>query len=181
MSEENTQAPEITEAANETPKTFTMDEVNAMVAERVSRAQAKWQKEKEAEISEAQKLAEMNATEKAQYERDKLQRELDELKAAQSRSEMTRTARKMLSDEGIRISDELLDALVSADAEKTQAAVKSFSVLFTSAVSEAVKDKLKSPAPRTGSQSVLTKEEILAIKDKYQRQKAISENLELFQ
>ena len=178
MSEEITQATETTAAAE--PKTYTQEEVNAMMAERVSRAQAKWQKEKEAEISEAQKLAEMNAAEKAQYERDKLQKQLEELMAAQTRAEMTRTARKMLSDEGINVTDDILDALVSTDAEKTQAAVKSFSALFTSAVAEAVKDKLKSPAPRTGSQSVLTKEEILAIKDKYQRQKAISENMNLF-
>lgn len=34
----------------------------------------KWQKQKDKEVSEAQKLAEMTAQEKAEYERDKLQK-----------------------------------------------------------------------------------------------------------
>ena len=79
---------------------------------------AEWEKKKQKEVDEAKKLADMNAKEKAEYERDKLQKELDELKRKNSLSEMTKTARKMLSDEGVSVSDDVLSMIVSTDAEK---------------------------------------------------------------
>jgi hypothetical protein len=114
---------------------------------------AEWQTKKDKEIGEAQKLATMNATEKAEFERDKLQKELDELKRQASLAEMSKTARKMLADEGITISDELLTMFVNTDAENTKAAVDSFSQLFKEAVESAVKDRLRGETPKTGTAS----------------------------
>lgn len=143
---------------------------------------AEWQKKKDKEIGEAQKLATMNATQKAEYERDQLQKELNELKKANSIAEMSKTARKMLSDSDINITDELLSLMVSTDAEETKSAVDSFAKLFKEAVESAVKEKLKGEPPRKGTSGAvaMTKEQIMAIKDPELRQKKMLENKSLF-
>jgi len=116
---------------------------------------AEWQKKKEQEIAEAEKLAKMNAEEKANFnaqkekERaDKAEARIAELERKDALSEMSKTARKMLSDEGINISDELLSRLVTTDAAETKAAVDSFAKLFKAAVDDAVKDKARGTTPK---------------------------------
>ena len=143
---------------------------------------AEWEKKKQKEVDEAKKLADMNAKEKAEYERDKLQKELDALREKDSLSEMTKTARKMLSDEGVSVSDDVLSMIVSTDAEKTKAAVDAFAKAFNGAVEAAVKEKLKGNPPKkgTGGGAPMTKEQILSITDNEARQKAMLENRELF-
>lgn len=159
-------------------KRYTDDDVNAII----DRKFAEWQKKQQKAVDEAKKLAEMNAQEKAEYERDKLQKELDSLKKQASLSEMTKTARKMLTDEGINISDDLLSMMVNESAEDTKKAVDSFAKAFTSAVESAVKERLKGEPPKRGSGSTaaMTKEQILAIKDTDLRQKKMLENRHLF-
>ena len=143
---------------------------------------AEWQKKQQKAVDEAQKLATMNATQKAEYERDQLQKELDELKRVSALSEMSKTARKMLSDIGIVISDDLLSVMVTEDAETTKAAVDGFAEMFTEAVEAAVKDRLKGEPPRKGSGGAasMTKEQIMAIRDPELRQKKMLENKHLF-
>ena len=143
---------------------------------------AQWQKKQQREVDEAKKLAEMNAQQKAEYERDKLQKELDEYKRQASLAEMNKTARKMLSDNGITIPDELLSMMVTTDAEETKNAIDGFSKVFTEAVESAVKERLKGEPPRKGSggAATMTKEQIMAIKDPELRQRKMLENRELF-
>lgn len=141
---------------------------------------AEWEKKKQKEIDEAKKLAEMNALERAEHERDELQKELDALKKKDSLSEMTKTARKMLSDEGVSVPDEVLAMIVDTDAEKTKAAVDAFGKAFKDAVESAVKEKLKGNPPKKGEGKKLAKEQIFSIKDPIERQNAIAENMDLF-
>ena len=144
---------------------------------------AEWEKKKQKEVDEAKKLADMNAKEKAEYERDKLQKELDALREKDSLSEMTKTARKMLSESGITASDDILSVLVTTDAEQTKAAIDSFSKTFQAAVEAAVKERLRGEPPRRGSgggAAPMTKEQIMKIRDPELRQKKMLENKELF-
>ena len=137
---------------------------DADVDEILNRKFAEWQKKQQKAVDEAQKLATMNATQKAEYERDQLKKELEELKRISALSEMSKTARKMLSDNGITISDDLLSVMVTEDAETTKAAVDGFSQMFTQAVEAAVKERLKGDPPRKGSGSgvpAMTKEQIM--------------------
>lgn len=163
----------------EPAKKYTDDDVNKII----DRKFAEWEKKKQKEVDEAQKLAEMNAQQKAEYERDQMKKELDALKKKDSLSEMTKTARKMLSDEDITISDELLAVMVTTDAEQTKAAVDGFAKMFKEAVEAAVKERLKGAPPKKGSAggpASMTKEQIMAIKDPEQRQKKMLENRDLF-
>ena len=143
---------------------------------------AKWQEKQDKAVSEAKKLAAMNATQKAEYERDQLQKQLDEYKRKDSLAEMTKTARSMLSEAGISVSDGVRSMLVNTDAEQTKAAVDGFAKAFKDAVEEAVKERLKGRTPKvgTGSSKPMTKAEIMAIRDPELRQKMMLENRELF-
>ncbi len=94
---------------------------------------------------------------------------------------MSKEARKILSGEGISVTDELLNVLVSDDAETTNNAVKSFADMFNKAVSEAVKKQLgNNKPPKTGGASGLTKEDILKVQNRAERQRLIRENMDLF-
>lgn len=157
---------------------------DADVDEIINKKFAKWQKEQEKKISEAEKLAGcgMNAQEKAEHERDKLQKELDELKHANTIAEMEKTARTMLRDDGVNVPDEVVSSLIADDADNTKAKVEAFSKAFKEAVQTAVKDALKGKAPATGKGgSTLTKADILKITNRAERQKAIAEHIDLFQ
>ena len=133
-------------------------------------------------LESAKKLAEMNATQKAEYERDQLKKKLEELERQASLGEMTKTARKMLSESNINIPDELLSMMVTTDAEETKVAVDGFAKAFKEAVESAVKERLKGEPPKrsSGSSQSMTKEQIMAIKDHELRQKKMLEHKELF-
>ena len=149
----------------------------------VTTAQEKWQALTDDKLSEAEKLAKMTKEEKAEYKARKLEKEIADLKRANALSDMSKTARKMLSEEEITIPDELLSHLVSDDAADTKTAVESFTKLFKESVQGAVKDALKGNPPKagTGGKGTVTKEQILAIKDRAERQRMITEHINLFQ
>ena len=149
----------------------------------INRKFAEWEKKQQAKVDEATKLAEMNAQEKAEYKASQLEAELNKLKEKDTLAEMSKTARKMLSEEDINIPDELLSHLVSTDAEDTKNTVQAFAKLFKDAVQDAVKDKLKGNPPKrgTGGKGNITREQILEIKNPSERQRMIAEHMDLFE
>nr|DAY05620.1 MAG TPA: Major capsid protein [Caudoviricetes sp.] len=154
---------------------------DADVDEIVSKRLAKWEKQQAAKVEEAAKLAEMNAQQKAEYERDKVQKELDEYKRRDTVNAMVAESRRQLSEQGIAVSDDILTRLVGETAEETKASVDAFSTAFTAAVEDAVKKQLAGKAPAAGvATKTMTKEEILGIKDPIARQAAIRDNIGLF-
>lgn len=157
-------------------KMYSEAELDAIVQQRIKDEQEKATKAK----TEAERLAQMNAQEKAEYERDQLQQKLDEMEKERAIAQMTSTARKMLADANINVSDDIVSMLVSDDADKTKAAVDGFISLFNQSVQNAVKDALKGNPPKAGNAATVTKEQIMAIKDPIARQNAIRENFELF-
>jgi hypothetical protein len=95
--------------------------------------------------SEAEKLAKMNADEKARYEMDKRTRELDAREAEISRKELKATAKATLADK--KIPSSLADLLDYSNAEKCNASIDTMEKAFMEAVETAVKDRLKGSAP----------------------------------
>ena len=158
---------------------YTDDDVDRIVKQK----HAEWKNQQQKAVDEAKKLAEMNAQQKAEYERDQLKKELDDLKRKDSLAEMTKTARKMLTDKNINVSDELLAMMVTTDAAETKTAIDGFVKLFSEHVESAVKERLKGEPPRRGSSGgvvAMTKEQIMAIRDPELRQKKMLEHRELF-
>lgn len=155
--------------------------VNKAIQTAVSNAQKKWQTLTDDKVSEAEKLAQMTGEQKERYRADKAEKELAELKRQIALGDMAKTARKMLTDEKITVPDEIIMSLVSDDAEKTKSAVEAFSKVFHEAVQTAVREALRGNSPRANSgESTLTKEQILNVKDRTERQKLIAENPQLF-
>lgn len=139
-------------AANAKPELKYSDED---VDKLINKKFAEWESKKQKELDEASKLAEMNAQQKAEYNFKKeqeahaaTQKELDEYKRKDTLSEMSKEARKMLSEENINISDDLLSLIVTTDAEQTQTAVKNFAKLFKDAVENAAKENAKGVTPK---------------------------------
>lgn len=156
--------------------------INKAVQTAVANAQKKWQTLTDSKVSEAEKLAQMTSEEKEKYRADKAEKELADLKRQIALGDMAKTARKMLSDEQITLPDEIIMNLVSDDAEKTKEAVEGFSKAFKEAVNAAVKEALRGNPPKagTGGAKPITREEIMAVKDRAERQKLIAENPQLF-
>lgn len=119
-------------------KTFTQDEVNKIVSQRLER-----QKEQlKAKEDEAKKLSRMNAEQKANYELEKANKRAEEAAAKLARYEMRDSAKQMLADGGFNNADNgLLDLVVTDTAESTQANVN---VLLTAieAIREDERNKL---------------------------------------
>lgn len=143
---------------------YTDDDVDKIVKRKLAEAEKKKQKE----VDEAKKLAEMDAQQKAEYERDKIQKELDEYKRKDALAEMSKTARKMLADDGITVSDDLLSMMVTTDAASTKAAIDGFKKLFKESVESAVKARLRGETPRRGTGGEPTLSEIDKRIKKYQ-------------
>lgn len=149
----------------------------------VSNAQKKWKDLHDDKLSEAEKLAKMTNEEKAAYRMSQMEKELNAFKEKDTLAEMSKTARKMLSEEEINIPDELLAHLVSTDAEDTKNTVQAFAKLFKDAVQDALKTKYKGEPPKkgTGGKGSMTKDQIMAVKNPTERQRLIAEHMDLFQ
>lgn len=104
-------------------------------------------------LTEAQKLEKMNEDEKAKYNADKLQARIDELEREKNLSEQMTVARKTLKEANIAVSDELLSAFVTPDAETTKKAVDSFKEMYTRDLNAAVQDALKRNPPKADPQT----------------------------
>lgn len=90
--------------------------------------------------TEAEKLARMNAEQKAEYEKQKAADELAKREANISKRELTATAKETLAEKGLPLS---LHAILDyADADKCNASIESVSKAFGEAVEKAVEERL---------------------------------------
>ena len=65
-------------------KTFSRGEVAKMIAAEVSKTKEAWEKEQQEKQAEAEKLAKMNAQEKAEHEKKQLEAKIAELERSQA-------------------------------------------------------------------------------------------------
>lgn len=152
------------------------------VAALVQSALRDFAQQQQAQQTEAEKLAGMNGTQRLEYERDSYKNQLEQLQKQMNLSQMQAAARSMLAEKHIHAADGLICAIVTEDAETTKKNVEDFAKMFTDAVEDAVKERLKSDTPRTGVPAgKMTKEQIFAISDAEQRIDAIRKNIDLFQ
>mgnify|MGYP000467909439 CR=1 FL=1 len=157
-----------TEPATE-PSTLTAEAVSQMIAEAFQGFEQRQ--------SEAKKLSEMTDQQRAETERDSYKQQLHALQKQVEAAQMQKTAREMLSEKGIHLPDSLVAAVVAEDAKTTKTQVEAFATLFTEAVENAVKERLKGEPPKTGTSG----EQIFAILDEGKRLQAIRDNMNLFE
>lgn len=158
-------------------RTYTDEEVDAIIERRF----AKWQKQQDQKVAEAARLAEMNATQKAEYEREQALKKLAEYERRDAVRQMTDESRRQLREAGVDVPDKVVTVLVGEDAEATKAAVDGFAEAFKAAVEAEVKRRLAGGSPRVGGDAgAMTAEDILRIKDPMERQRAIKQNIKKF-
>lgn len=133
--ENNTVEPQTDDVSQDTvePKTFTQEEVNSMISDRVKREQSKTQKaidealnNYKKEQEEEKQLSKMSENERLQKQLEKLQKDNADLLAKQKRAEMTAEARQELSKDGYTVTDGILSLLVTDDVESTSNNMKAF-------------------------------------------------------
>lgn len=131
---------------------YTDEQVNEIVKKRLARAE----KEKQAAVDEAAKLAKMNADQKKDYELQKAQKERDELKSQLATYEMGKQARSMFEDAKLTVTEDDLQHVVTPEAEATEANVK-WLIAHDQAVAEGVRQELlKGSTPKTHGSKVET-------------------------
>ena len=174
--------PKATEPKNEPEKKYTDEDVDRIINQKFAQKFSEWEKKQSKEKDEAEKLSGMNAEQKEKYENEQLKKQVQDLLRKDALGKMATVARGMLGEKNISVSDDLIEMLISDDAEKTKSSVDSFITAFQSAVEKAVKDALKgNPPKKTSEPASITKEQIMKVKDQLERQKLINEHMDLFQ
>lgn len=124
-------------------------EFDRRVSKALETAKAKWQQEAEAKIAEAkteaEKLAKMNAEQKAEHERQKREKELADREALLTLRELRAEAAVTLSEKGLP--KELIDSVNFKDADSCKKSIETLETVWRAAVQSGVEERLKGKTP----------------------------------
>lgn len=167
----------------ESEKKYSDEQVDEIIKEK----KAKWQKqqdEKIKELEEARRLEKMNEDEKLKYKLKKYEEEIAAYRKKENQSAMAKVAKNMLVEEGFNISDDLVNNLITDEAESTKENVKDFAGMLKDLVEKEVNERLKGKSPEVKKTGVKSSQgqrnEILGIKDAVKRREAMLNHPELF-
>lgn len=165
----------------EPEKKYTDADIDKIVKERLAR-ERKAAEKKARQQAEAEKLKNMTAAEKRDAEFEEMKARLATLEAEKNQASMLSTASDILKDAGINVSSKLVGHLIAETADETKANVDEFVKLYNDAVNKGIKAAMKASGsnPKKGGTSTLTKEDIMKVKNNFERQKLINENMHLF-
>lgn len=165
----------------EPEKKYTDADIDKIVKERLAR-ERKAAEKKARQQAEAEKLKNMTAAEKRDAEFEQMKARLASLEAEKNQAEMLSTASDILKDAGINVSSKLVGHLIAETADETKTNVDEFVKLYNDAVNKGIKAAMKASGsnPKKGGTSTLTKEDIMKVKNNFERQKLINENMHLF-
>ena len=144
------------------PKTFDellkdktyQSEFDKRVAKALETARGKWESDHQAKLeeakTEAEKMAAMNEKQKADYERDKQLKALEQRERDITTRELKATAYETLAEKGLP--KELADILNYTDADQCKASIDAVEKAFQSSVEKAVNEKLRgnNQPPKSG-------------------------------
>ena len=130
-----------TESAS-TGKTFTQEDVDKMISERLARQQKKFDEKME----EAAKLAKMNAEEKAKYAAEKREADLTAREMAVQKKELRFEALNILAEN--KLPAQLIDCVDLTSAETSKASIEAITKSWQTSVQAEVDAKLKSDPPQ---------------------------------
>lgn len=181
---EETSKDEVVEEVEEKKeKTFTRSEMGKMMAAEISKQKSEWEKEYEVKLenerNEAKELASLSKDKQKEVLFNKQQEAFEAEKAEFRKEQLFVEKGKQLTVEGMP--SEFAHRITGETAEEILDDVKSFRKEWDEAVEKAVNLRLvNKPTKVGGGSGTLTKSQIMDIKDPVERQKAISENRNLF-
>jgi len=139
----------------EPPKTRTFDEIlkegnfqaefDRRVQKALGTAKDKWSALMDDKLSEAEKLSKMNKEEKAEYLRQKQEKDIQEREATITRRELMAEAKNTLAEKKLPVG--LAEVLNYADADTCNKSITAVEKAFQEAVQAAVEEKLKGGKP----------------------------------
>lgn len=180
-----TEGEESNEDKGGTEKQLSQDQVNDIIAKRLAKEKAKWEKDYnkklEDEKAEAERLATLSANERAKAEAEKRAKELDAREAELKRKELKVDCENELQQRGL--SATFSQFLLGADAEITQSNINTFESAFKEAVKEEVETRIKGKTPPAGGgdnkDDTVSKEEFKKL-PLYEQNKLYLSNPELY-
>lgn len=122
--------------------------IDSLIAKTVARERANRDKDIEAAKTEAEKLAKMNAEQKADYERQQQELKLLEREAVITRRELRATALETLAEKGLP--KQLAEILVFTDAASTSSSLDAVEKAFRESVEAGVNERLRGGNPPGG-------------------------------
>lgn len=163
-------------------RTFTRAEFGKAVAAEIAKARATWESEQaealELAKSEGERLAKLTKDERAREEEAKRLKAIEERERAIAEREMKMATMALLVEEGLP--QEFLGHVLAPTAEEVKAKISDLRNVFDKEVEKRVNERLVQSTPRRGAINGLTKEDIMAIENDEDRQRAIAENIQLF-
>ena len=141
-----------------TPKTYTQEEVDALLQKegdrRVTEALKKAERKQADKAKEAEKLARMNATEKYEYELEQREKAIAEKERALTLAENKNEASKILAEKDIDLA--LVDFVVAEDADTMNENIKKLDKAIKASVAKRLAGKSPAKAPEVNE--TITKE-----------------------
>ncbi|NYB73401.1 DUF4355 domain-containing protein [Sedimentibacter hydroxybenzoicus DSM 7310] len=122
--------------------TFTQADMDRMISKMYEQFEAKFTKKQE----EAVKLANMNAEEKAKYQLEQQQKQLEDMQRNFTMQQNKSECMKILAERNIDVT--LADFVVAEDAETMKANIDKIEKAFKKSVEEEVNRRLKSTTPK---------------------------------
>lgn len=138
-------------------------EFDRRVQKALGTAKEKWTALMDDKLSEADKLAKMNKEEKAEYLRQKQEKELKDREAAITRRELMAEAKNTLAEKKLPVG--LAEVLNYGDADSCSKSIEAVEKAFQEAVQAAVEEKLKggTPPKKAPQGMSFTKEQVAAM------------------
>lgn len=131
-------------------------ELDRILKDRLGKDRAKWEKDYQKKLedakTEAEKLAKMNADQKAEYDRQKQEEELTKRENDITKRELRATALETLADKKLPLV--LAEILVFTDAESTNTSLDAVEKAFREAVEAGVNERLKGTPPGGGGSKI---------------------------
>ena len=177
-----TQEEQVETKQEKSERTFTRAEFGKAVAAEIAKARASWEAEQaealELAKSEGERLAKLTKDERAKEEEAKRLKAIEEREQAIAEREMKMATMALLVEEGLP--QEFLGHVLAPTAEEVKAKISDLRNVFDKEVEKRVNERLVQSTPRRGAINGLTKEDIMAIENDEDRQRAIAENIQLF-
>lgn len=123
-------------------------EFDKLNAKSLETAKAKWEEDYQAKLSEAEKLAKMNAEQKLKYELEKSNKERDDLKAQLDAGNLRKTATDIATDKGLPIGYLDLIDFSKENAETITARIDKLVELRNKDMESYLSSKLQQPTPQ---------------------------------
>ncbi|CAM3606498.1 DUF4355 domain-containing protein [Erysipelothrix urinaevulpis] len=169
------------------PQTFTQADVDRAVTKAVQTATANANNKAQASISQAvqealeeeRRVAALTEEQRQEEARKAAQKAFEKKEQELNKKILRVDVGNLLVTEGLE--KEFLDFVIGDDLETSQTNINTLKGLIDARVQEGIKQVITKPGvPSKPKNTRMTKEEILAIKNTVERQKAIADNIELF-